>query len=404
MRLPLCGSMAVVVGRAAPWRPARPGKAGMAGKSFGVLGVGNVQGQQRSAAAHFGHAGQAAGCGLHILVCCLRKGWSAWRSLAHGAGRARPATGSTRRAAPALPGCAPRFLRWYSRARPGRPRTSPCTSAGGSVADDSSTRAQQARPVHQPGERGQVGHVKVVGLVQHQVAGQQAQHGRNLAAAAQAFGGGGEVVDGADQQGRGQQLAHFGVAVTRAAAGAGRCLRMSTVPASSSRLGAMQSRWLRPAASVVLKQRPAGRAADLDGQLLVVSCRSFWNTRPVCSVSVRSPMAKAQRRPAHRVGQRVHDAGIAQRFAAAGGGHVDDEGTVRCAGAHAGGQVGGFVLPGESALCVLRWRSRRWPFMRGRCISKPGRARVASWLCWATPIRCSLRGWSSAPVLRSVLA
>ena len=52
--------------------------------------------------------------------------------------------------------------------------------------------------MHQPGEGGQVGHVKVVGLVQHQVAGQQAQHGRNLAATAQAFGGGGEAAKGFD--------------------------------------------------------------------------------------------------------------------------------------------------------------------------------------------------------------
>ena len=71
--------------------------------------------------------------------------------------------------------------------------------------------AQQARPMHQPGEGGQVGHVEIVGLVQHQIAGQQAQHGGDLAAPAQAFGGRGEVVHGAHQQGCGNQRAGFGV-------------------------------------------------------------------------------------------------------------------------------------------------------------------------------------------------
>ena len=71
--------------------------------------------------------------------------------------------------------------------------------------------AQQPGPVHQAGEGGQVGQVKVIGLVQHQVTTQQAQHGCNLAATALALGGGGQVVNGADQQRGGQQRPHLRV-------------------------------------------------------------------------------------------------------------------------------------------------------------------------------------------------
>ena len=72
-------------------------------------------------------------------------------------------------------------------------------------------RAQQSRPMHKPRQRGQVGHVEIVRLVQHQVAGHEPQHGRDLAAAAQALGGGRQVVYGASQHGRGNQRANLGI-------------------------------------------------------------------------------------------------------------------------------------------------------------------------------------------------
>ena len=57
--------------------------------------------------------------------------------------------------------------------------------------------------MHQAGQRRQVVDVEIVGLIEHQVTAHQPQHGRNLAAAAFAFGGGRQMVDGADQQRRG---------------------------------------------------------------------------------------------------------------------------------------------------------------------------------------------------------
>ena len=59
--------------------------------------------------------------------------------------------------------------------------------------------------MHQPCERGQVGHVEVVGFVQYQITGHESQHGSDLPATAQALGGGGEVVHGAYEQRRCQQ-------------------------------------------------------------------------------------------------------------------------------------------------------------------------------------------------------
>ena len=203
--------------------------------------------------------------------------------------------------------------------------------------------------MHQAGEGGQVGHIKVVGLVQHQVAGQQAQHGRNLAATAQAFGGGGEVVYGADQQGRGNEGVGFGVV--------GQALQQRVLAVAFVEHGACFVQQCLAGCGAggfglllpVFKQRPAGRTADLDGQLLVAQLQVVLEHAPGLQRERAQPHGKGAAQAGARVGQRIHDAGIAQCFAAAGGGHVDDEcATVRCAGAHAGGQVGGFVLPGKA--------------------------------------------------------
>ena len=59
--------------------------------------------------------------------------------------------------------------------------------------------------MHQPGQCGQVIHIKIIRLVQHQVAAHQAQHGCNLATTALAFSCRGQVVYGANQHGCGQQ-------------------------------------------------------------------------------------------------------------------------------------------------------------------------------------------------------
>ena len=120
----------------------------------------------------------------------------------------RPSTGSkwrrTRRAARRDDADTPRVRR----DRPGTvPRPAPAARW-----PRTATRARPAiPPTHKPRQRGQVGHVEIVRLVQHQVAGHEPQHGRDLAAAAQALGGGRQVVYGASQHGRGNQRANLGI-------------------------------------------------------------------------------------------------------------------------------------------------------------------------------------------------
>ena len=203
--------------------------------------------------------------------------------------------------------------------------------------------------MHQPGEGGQVGHVEIVRLVQHQIAGEQAQHGRDLAAPAQAFGGGGEVVHGADQQGRGNERAGFGVV--------GQALQQRVLVVALKQHGAcfVQQRLAGGRAGglglllPVVKQRPAGRTADLDGQLLVVQLQVVLEHAPGLQRERAQPHGKGAAQAGGWVGQRVHHPGVAQRLAAAGRGHVDDErALLRRTGAHAGGQLGGLVLPGKA--------------------------------------------------------
>ena len=102
---------------------------------------------------------------------------------------------------------------------------------------------------------------------------------------------------------------------------------------------------------VVLKQRAAGCATDQDGELLFVQLQQLPKRTPGLQGESAQPHGKSAAHSAHRVGQRVHDLCVGQRFAAAGGRHVDDEGTVR-GGALAlrGCQVGGFILPAKGAV------------------------------------------------------
>ena len=57
--------------------------------------------------------------------------------------------------------------------------------------------------------------------------------------------------------------------------------------------------------------------------------------------------------------QCVHDTGVGQRLAAAGGGHINDESTV-CGGAltQAGGQIVSLVLPGKTRVCAALLQQR----------------------------------------------
>ena len=55
--------------------------------------------------------------------------------------------------------------------------------------------------------------------------------------------------------------------------------------------------------------------------------------------------------PARRVGERVHDAGVGEGLAAAGGGHIDDECALPgCGFAHRLGEVRRAVLPAEAGI------------------------------------------------------
>ena len=204
--------------------------------------------------------------------------------------------------------------------------------------------------MHQPGEGGQIGQVEVVGLVQHQVAAHQAQHGGNLAATALAFGGGGEVVDGADQQRGHQQFGGLWVVQHALQHGVGFVVAFKHHMAVffHQRLGRGGAALLGQAL-VVLEQRPAGTAAHADGQLVIGQAQQVAEGPPGLQREGAQPHGKGAAHALRGVGQRVHDAGVAQGFAAAGGGQVDDERAVlRAACAQAGGQVGGFVLPAEA--------------------------------------------------------
>ena len=65
---------------------------------------------------------------------------------------------------------------------------------------------EQAGPVDEAAEGGQIVDAEVIRLVEHQIAGHEPQHGRYLMAAACALAGGHQVIDGADEQRRVDQL------------------------------------------------------------------------------------------------------------------------------------------------------------------------------------------------------
>ena len=131
-----------------------------------------------------------------------------------------------------------------------------------------------------------------------------------------------------------------------------------TCPPSSS------SAWreAEPVASArfpVFEQGAAGGAADLDGQLLIAQAQIPLKHAPCLQGQCAQANGECAAHAHARVGQGIHDAGIAQRLAAAGRRHVDDERTLALrALTHAGGQVGRLVLPLESWIGIALFRPR----------------------------------------------
>ena len=98
----------------------------------------------------------------------------------------------------------------------------------------------------------------------------------------------------------------------------------------------------------VFEQGSAGCAANLNGKLFFAQTQVVLKAAPGLQRECAKPHGKGATHARGRVGQRVHDAGVGQRFAAAGRGHVDDErALLRCVGAHVGSQIGGLVLPAK---------------------------------------------------------
>jgi hypothetical protein len=136
--------------------------------------------------------------------------------------------------------------------------------------------AEQAGPVHQPGECGQVVQVEVVGLVEHQITAHQAQQRRDLPAAAVALGGRHQVVDGADEHRGLHQLAKRGVLERRlqervAVGRAFELHRPGFVQGTQSGLGATVVGLLL----LALEQGPVRAAAGQDRQLPVAELQAL---------------------------------------------------------------------------------------------------------------------------------
>ena len=99
---------------------------------------------------------------------------------------------------------------------------------------------------------------------------------------------------------------------------------------------------------IVLEQCPAGRASHADRQLVVTELQQVTEG----ATGLQCQCAQAHREGAahafHRVGQCMHYTCVGQCLAAAGRGHVDDEGAMSGGSiAHRRGHVGRFVLPAK---------------------------------------------------------
>ena len=213
--------------------------------------------------------------------------------------------------------------------------------------------AQHPGPVHQPGQCGQVVDVEVIGLVQHQIAAHQTQHRRDLPAAPLALGGGHQMVDGAHQQRRQQHRTHRRITHRALQQRMGIDVALEADVAAllvEQRLRGCGTTGLR-LLRVVVEQFTAGTAAHADGQILVAQIQQIPEGPAGLQRQGTQPQREGTAHAAFRIGQRVHHAGVGQRLATAGRGHVDDEGPLPLrALAHAGGQFGGLVLPAETLI------------------------------------------------------
>ena len=213
-------------------------------------------------------------------------------------------------------------------------------------------RTQQAGPMHEAGQRRQVVDVEIVRLVEHEVAAHQAQHRCDLAPAALAFGRGRQVVDGANEHRRGQQCAHLRVVHDPPQQRVGVVIAFEddvTVPFVQKQRLPRRRAGAFGFAFVMLEQRPAGRAADADRQIVVAEIQQISKGAAGLQREGSQPHRKSAAHAALGVGQGVHDAGVCECLAAAGGGHVDDECTTPVrALAHSRCGLGGFVLPAKA--------------------------------------------------------
>ena len=104
---------------------------------------------------------------------------------------------------------------------------------------------------------------------------------------------------------------------------------------------------------MVFEKYPAGRTAHANRQVVVGEAQQVAKRFARLQRQRSQPQRESAAHAHRRVRQAVHDAGVGECFAAAGGGHVDDEGTVLLRTlAHGGSNIGRLVLPAKTI--VLR--------------------------------------------------
>ena len=229
------------------------------------------------------------------------------------------------------------------------------------------TTAQQPGPVSQTRQRRQVFHAEVIDLVQYQVAGQQAQHRRDLMAAARRFDCWHQVIDGAHQHGRFDQFLRIAVAMARAVAVrepiAQRAFGQHTVvdhiaivgQQFCGRFAAFSGDGLRHRLAyfcllllLALEQLPHGHTAHHDGERIVVQLDPLAKGHAGLQREGAQAQCHGETRTPRRVCQPIQDAAVAQCFARARGGHVDAEKSLHPAfPGHGHRQIERLVLPGK---------------------------------------------------------
>ena len=103
----------------------------------------------------------------------------------------------------------------------------------------------------------------------------------------------------------------------------------------------------------MLKQGPTRRAADANRQIVIAQIEQVTKGAAGLQRQRAQPHSKGAAHALFRIGQAVHDAGVSQRLATAGGRHVDDESAlVRRAFTHCRCGISRLVLPAKAL--VLR--------------------------------------------------